>query len=123
MVEATVSQMRTVSRQTSKNQNQAPEDLTRQARATVDKATDPIVGRRNRHCATTGRGEQGNVEADSKEKGGRTTVSRAAERGHTAVVELLLSREDVAVNSRDVGCKTPLLWACKSHSGTKWRTG
>ena len=51
--------------------------------------------------------------ADSKDSYGRTPLSWAAERGHEAIAELLLSRDDVAADSHDKYGRTPLLWAAE----------
>ncbi|ETR99603.1 ankyrin [Trichoderma reesei RUT C-30] len=49
-------------------------------------------------------------------KGGRTALSLAAEKGHAAVVNVLLANEDVLVNRRDEKGKTPMCWAAeKGH--------
>ena len=45
---------------------------------------------------------------------GQTSLSRAAEEGHEAVVRLLLSRDDVAADSRDSLGQKPLSWAAKA---------
>lgn len=50
-------------------------------------------------------------ETDCKDGLGRTALSLAATRGHVAVVQLLLSRDDVDVNSVDHWGRTPLSWA------------
>jgi hypothetical protein len=51
------------------------------------------------------------VAADSKDEDGRTPLSWAAERGHEAVVKLLVERDDVAADSKDYYGRTPLSWA------------
>lgn len=49
-------------------------------------------------------------------KGGRTALSWAAERGHAAVVNVLLAHNNVLVNRRDGEGKTPMCWASeKGH--------
>ncbi|KAL7812110.1 hypothetical protein V8C44DRAFT_364804 [Trichoderma aethiopicum] len=49
-------------------------------------------------------------------KGGRTALSWAAERGHAAVVNVLLAHNNVLVNHRDREGKTPMCWAAeKGH--------
>lgn len=48
---------------------------------------------------------------------GQTPLSRAAEGGHAAVVQLLLKQEGVDANSKDHDGRTPLLWA--SEKGNK----
>ena len=55
----------------------------------------------------------GNVQAkaDSKDDYGRTPLSWAAERGHEAVVKLLVERGDVEADSKDDRGRTPLSWA------------
>ncbi|EXJ68730.1 uncharacterized protein A1O5_08524 [Cladophialophora psammophila CBS 110553] len=45
---------------------------------------------------------------------GRTALSLAAEGGHTASVQLLLDREDVAAGRKDKFGLTPLAWASRS---------
>ncbi|KFZ00561.1 hypothetical protein V500_01008 [Pseudogymnoascus sp. VKM F-4518 (FW-2643)] len=58
----------------------------------------------------------GKVDADSKDKDGRTPLSWAAENGHEAVVKLLLNRGKVDVNSKDKRRRTPLSWtAANGH--------
>ena len=49
--------------------------------------------------------ERDNVEADSKDRDDQTPLSLAAERGHEAVVRLLV---DVDPDSRDDESRTPL---------------
>ena len=51
------------------------------------------------------------AEMESKDNGGRTPLSWAAEEGREAVVKLLLSRSDVVADSQDSYGRTPLLWA------------
>ena len=48
----------------------------------------------------------------------QTSLSKAAEEGHEAVVRLLLSRDDVAVDSRDDWGRTPLSWAAERGQET-----
>ena len=56
------------------------------------------------------------VESDSSDIWGRTLLSYAAERGHMAVVKLLLERADVNVNRTDGRVIGPLLYAAmKGH--------
>ena len=55
------------------------------------------------------------VQADSKDKFGRTPVSWAASSGHEKVVRLLLMQNDVDFNSTDDYGRTPLMWAL--HNG------
>jgi ankyrin repeat protein len=55
--------------------------------------------------------ERKDVEADSKNSYGRTPLSWAAERGHKAVVRLLVERNDVEADSKDNDGRTPLSWA------------
>ena len=53
-----------------------------------------------------------NVDMDSKDSDGRTPLSWAAAKGHEAVVKLLLDKEGVDPNSKDVRYgRTPLSWA------------
>src|SRR3984957_4453986 len=53
--------------------------------------------------------------ADLKGRDGKSPLSISAENGHEAIVELLLARDDVDVNSKDrqYGL-TPLLWAASN---------
>ncbi|MCJ1474761.1 hypothetical protein MMC13_003421 [Lambiella insularis] len=68
------------------------------------------------------------VVADSKDEDGRTPLWQAAERGHEAVVKLLLGREHVAADSKDIYGRTPLWWAAQggheavsnSHTHLHW---
>ena len=53
----------------------------------------------------------GEVEVDCRDEDGQTPLSKAAERGHEAVVKLLLATYKVNVNSRDNHGQTPLLQA------------
>mgnify|MGYP001658928036 CR=1 FL=1 len=64
--------------------------------------------------------ERDDVEADSKNKYGRTplsyaagSLSFAAEYGLEALVKLLVERDDVEVDSMDNNDRTPLLWAAR----------
>jgi hypothetical protein len=57
------------------------------------------------------------VAADSKDNYGQTPLWRAAERGHEAVVKLLVEREDVIADSKDRDGRTPLWW--RQREGTK----
>ena len=53
---------------------------------------------------------------DRKDIAGFTPLSWASQRGHGAVVRLLLTRDDVDVNSKDNDSRTPLSWAAeKGH--------
>lgn len=49
--------------------------------------------------------------ADQKNKNGITPLMYAARQGRPEVVELLLSRDDVDVNAKDLGDQTPLIYA------------
>jgi ankyrin repeat protein len=51
---------------------------------------------------------------DPKDSDGRTPLSWAAERGHEAVVRLLVERDDVEADSKDQFGRTPLLWAVEN---------
>ena len=57
--------------------------------------------------------EQG-AKADSKDNEGRTPLSWAAGRGEEAMVQLLIERDDVDINSRDRLGLTPLARASTS---------
>ena len=46
--------------------------------------------------------------ADSRDDGGQTPLSYAAEEGHEGIVKLLLSRDDVTADSQDRYSQTPL---------------
>lgn len=59
---------------------------------------------------------EGGKSVDSKDDGGQTPLSWAAERGHEAVVKLLVDRPDVTADSKDYTNRTPLSWAAeKGH--------
>jgi ankyrin repeat protein len=60
----------------------------------------------------------GTTPADLLTSDRRTSLSWAAERGHKAVVELLLDRDNVVVDSRDDDGITPLSWAARSGHET-----
>jgi ankyrin repeat protein len=51
---------------------------------------------------------------DVKDSTRRTPLSRAAENGHTEVVQLLLETKEVDVNAEDNYAQTPLSWAAKN---------
>ena len=53
------------------------------------------------------------ADPNSKDDYSQTPLSRAAEEGHEVVVRLLLSRDDVAADSRDNEGRTPLSWAAE----------
>jgi ankyrin repeat protein len=58
------------------------------------------------------------VDVDSKDNDGRTPLSRAALRGHEAVVELLLKTGNADVEAKDNDGRTPLLLnAAYGHEG------
>ena len=60
-----------------------------------------------------GKHGQGNIGADSRDEYGRTPLSLVAEKGHEAVVRLLVERDDVEADSKDLSDRTPLLRAVK----------
>jgi ankyrin repeat protein len=63
-----------------------------------------------------GKHADSNITADSKDKDGRTPLSLVAERGHEAVVRLLVNQYDVEPDSKNEGGQTPLsLAAIYSH--------
>jgi hypothetical protein len=51
------------------------------------------------------------ANVDSKDRIGRTPLSRAAANGHEAVVQLLLATGQVEIDSKDRWDQTPLSWA------------
>jgi ankyrin repeat protein len=51
---------------------------------------------------------RGDVEANSKDDGGRTPLKWAAEKGRRFIVEDLLKRADTKTDQRDVTGRTPL---------------
>jgi ankyrin repeat protein len=55
--------------------------------------------------------ERESVDANFKDKYGRTPLSWTAENGHEAAVKLLLEHEGVGVNSKDKDGQMPLSWA------------
>lgn len=61
------------------------------------------------------------VEADQKDKGGRTALSHAAERGHEAVVAELLATQTVDPDRQDNWGQTPLRWAVEPREGFSLR--
>jgi ankyrin repeat protein len=59
-----------------------------------------------------------NVEADSKDRDGRTPLWRAAGAGHEGVVKALLATGKVDAESKDGDGRTPLSWATAAgHDG------
>jgi ankyrin repeat protein len=54
------------------------------------------------------------VDADSKDKYSRTSLSCAAENGHEAIVKLLLDTSKVDADSKDKYSQTPLSWAAEN---------
>ncbi|KAF5120440.1 Ankyrin repeat, PH and SEC7 domain containing protein secG [Metarhizium anisopliae] len=58
------------------------------------------------------------VDVDSKDKTGRTPLSRAAEKGHEAVVKLLLETGRVNLEAKDKYGWTPLSWAAQNGHET-----
>ncbi|KAL7942864.1 ankyrin repeat-containing domain protein [Trichoderma barbatum] len=57
------------------------------------------------------------TNVNSRYKKERTFLSWAAERGHEAVVELLLARNDIEVDLKDMDGRTPLSWAAEKGHG------
>ena len=57
---------------------------------------------------------KGEVDPNSKDNGGRTPLSRAAEKGRGAVVALLLAKGRVDPDSKDSESRTPLALAAGS---------
>ena len=55
--------------------------------------------------------ERNDVDADAKDNSGQTPLWRAADRGHEAVVKLLLERNDANADSKDSSGQTPLWMA------------
>ncbi|KAG7284881.1 hypothetical protein NEMBOFW57_009496 [Staphylotrichum longicolle] len=56
------------------------------------------------------------VDVDTRDESGRTPLSWAAEKGHGAVVKLLLGTGKVDLDARDESGRTPLSWAAeKGH--------
>ena len=52
------------------------------------------------------------VDINAKDNCGLTPLSRAAKKGHEAVVRLLVDRDDVDINTKDnENGLTPLSWA------------
>jgi ankyrin repeat protein len=51
------------------------------------------------------------VDLNLKTDRGQTALSLAAEKGHSEIVEMLLTRHDVDVNTQDLDGQTPLGWA------------
>jgi hypothetical protein len=58
--------------------------------------------------------ETSKVEVGSKDSGGKTPLSYAAQNGHEAVVKLLLETGKAEVNSKDAYSETPLLYAARN---------
>jgi len=52
-----------------------------------------------------------NVEADSRDKDGRSPLSYAAECGHDAIVRLLVDKSNVEADSKDNSGRSPLSFA------------
>lgn len=61
---------------------------------------------------------EGETVADSKDGYGQTPLSRAAERGHETIVELLRDRSDVNANSQDYDRQTPLSYGARAGHET-----
>ena len=60
--------------------------------------------------------ETGEVDIDWKDKDGRPPLSWATEKGHEAIVKLLLETGKVDVDWKDKDGRTPLSWATeKGH--------
>jgi ankyrin repeat protein len=62
--------------------------------------------------------EKDGVDANTKDKNGRTPLSWAAQKGHYAVVKLLLAKDGADPDSKDTKCGlTPLSWAAANGHG------
>jgi ankyrin repeat protein len=51
---------------------------------------------------------KGGIDLNSKDNGGRTVLSRAAELGYKVIVELFLAKKSVNLNSKDKAGRSPL---------------
>ena len=60
----------------------------------------------------------GKVDADSKDKYGRTPLTWAAYNGQGAVSKLLLDTGNIEADSKDNGGWTPLFWAAQREYET-----
>ena len=58
--------------------------------------------------------ERDDVDAESKDKYGKTPLLGAAINGHETIVKLLIDRDDVAAGSKDSDDQTPL-WAAETE--------
>jgi ankyrin repeat protein len=56
------------------------------------------------------------VQADSKDREGRTLLSHAAREGHEALIKLLLARSDIAPYLTDDRGRTPLSHAAEGRA-------
>ena len=65
--------------------------------------------------------EQEDMDVNSKDECGYTSLTLAAANGHEAVVRLLLEQEDVDINAQDSNGYTALSWAAWGvHETIMW---